>query len=213
MSAVRLSRLERKAQTRDDLLAAARRVFLRRGFHPASLEEIAEEAGYTKGAVYSNFSGKDDLFLALLEEHYEQRISAHRELMLGLQPGDAEETRRAIARAMLEAYEREPAWWTLVADFSTHASRDAVLSARLAELRKRFLTSMAALIEVLGERLGLAYLLPAYEVARGTGALMRGLTLDWIIEPRDDARAHVFEETVAAFLRGVAVPLDERSTE
>ncbi len=43
---------------------AARTVFLRRGFHGASLDEIAEEAGYTKGAVYSNFAGKDDLYLA-----------------------------------------------------------------------------------------------------------------------------------------------------
>ena len=55
--AVRLSREERKARTRVDLLAAARTVFLRRGFHGATLDEIAEEAGYTKGAVYSNFPG------------------------------------------------------------------------------------------------------------------------------------------------------------
>ena len=72
---------------------------------------------------------------------------------------------------------------------------------------------MASLIEVVGRRHGTAYSLPPYEIARGTGALMRGLMLDWILEPRDERRAGVFEETVAAFLRGLVVPLDERSTE
>ena len=57
-------------------------MFLRRGFHAASLDEIAEEAGYTKGAVYSNFAGKDDLFLALLAEHYVQRAETYAALIL-----------------------------------------------------------------------------------------------------------------------------------
>ncbi|MET0831731.1 MAG: helix-turn-helix domain-containing protein, partial [Acidimicrobiia bacterium] len=66
MTATRATRVERKAQTRSDLLTAARRVFLRSGFHGASVEEIAEEAGYTKGAVYSNFEDKAALYLAVL---------------------------------------------------------------------------------------------------------------------------------------------------
>ena len=82
MATTRMSRSERKARTREELLAAARKVFLRRGFHGATLEEIADEAGYTKGAVYSNFAGKDDLYLALLAAHYEQRVAAYAEIML-----------------------------------------------------------------------------------------------------------------------------------
>jgi AcrR family transcriptional regulator len=210
---VRLTRPERKERTRSDLLVAARDVFLRRGFHGASLDEIAEEAGYTKGAVYSNFNGKDDLFLALLEEHYAVRVRAHRELMLELDLAEPDETRRAIARIMLDAYEREPAWWTLVTDFSTHASRNPELRARLRQQRERFLAAMAELIEVVGERHGVAYTLPTQEIARATGALLRGLMLDWILEPDGADRARYFEEAVAAFLTGVAVPLDERSTE
>ena len=210
---VRATRVERKAQTRSDLIAAAHRVFVERGFHAATLDDIADAAGYTKGAVYSNFRGKDDLFLALLDEHYERRVSAHRELMLELDLDDPEQTSRAIARIMIEAYERDPAWWTLVSDFSTHAARHPETQARLRELRERFLGAMAELIEVVGVRHGISYRLPAHEVARGTGALMRGLVLDWILDPADESRVGVFEETVAAFLRGVAVPLDERSTE
>ena len=211
--AVRLTRPERKERTRADLLAAARTVFLRRGFHGASLDEIAEEAGYTKGAVYSNFAGKDDLFLALLDEHYEQRIRAHRQVFEALHLEDPEATHVAVARIMYAGYEREPAWWALVSDFSTHASRDAELSRRLRLLRERFLGSMAELIEGVGRRHSLVFRLPPLEIARGTGALLRGLMLDWILQPDEADRAAVFEETVAAFLRGVAVPLDERSIE
>ena len=71
--AVRVTRAERKEQIRADLLAAAREVFLRRGFHQASLEEIALEAGWSKGAVFSNFAGKDDLFLAVLDTQNRRR--------------------------------------------------------------------------------------------------------------------------------------------
>jgi AcrR family transcriptional regulator len=210
-TATRLTRDERKARTRADLLAAARRVFVDRGFHAATLDDIAEEAGYTKGAVYSNFRGKDDLFLALLDEHYERRIEAHRELFEQLELADPEEARVAVARIIYAAYEREPAWWALVADFSTHASRHEELSARLRDLRERFLAAMAELIAAVGERQGLGYRLSTQEVARATGALLRGLMLDWILDPGREERQAVFEETVAAFLRGVVVPLDERS--
>ena len=169
-------------------------LFLRRGFHLASLDEISEDAGYTKGAVYSNFRGKDDLFLALLAEHYERRALAHRQLLAELDLNDREATGRAIARVMLEAYEREPAWWPLVSDFSTHASRDSELRERLRELRETFLGAMAELVEVIAEHHGITYTMSAHEVARGAGALMRGLMLDWILELDDSGRATVFEE-------------------
>jgi len=63
----RLSRAESQAQTRDRLVAKAREMFLRDGYASTSLERVAEEAGFSKGAVYSNFGGKDDLCLAVLD--------------------------------------------------------------------------------------------------------------------------------------------------
>lgn len=63
----RLNRAERRSRTRELLLDAAERVFARLGFHGATLDAIAEDAGFTKGAVYSNFPGKDSLFFALLD--------------------------------------------------------------------------------------------------------------------------------------------------
>jgi AcrR family transcriptional regulator len=199
MAATRVTRPERKARTRTDLIAAARAVFVRRGFHAASLEEIAEEAGYTKGAVYSNFDGKDDLFLAVLEEHYASRADAYRGFVLSFDT--AEDASRAVARFMLEAYAAEPAWWTLLSDFTSHAAKDETLRERLRESRDRFIDAVAELIDALAERHGVSFTLPSREVARASGAFMRGMTLEWLVDPTVD-RA-LFEEMHAAFMRGL----------
>src|SRR3954470_11530746 len=74
----KLTRERRRQQTRDVLIAAATDVFARRGFEGASLEEIAEPAGFTRGAIYKNFDGKEDLFFAVTERLNEQVIEAFR---------------------------------------------------------------------------------------------------------------------------------------
>jgi len=71
----RLTRAERSAQTRAELMASARQLFLRRGFHASSLELVAQEAGFTIGAVYSRFGSKADLFLAILDEHIDRIVA------------------------------------------------------------------------------------------------------------------------------------------
>ena len=76
----RLTNQERVALTRQRLLAAAATVFARRGYHAASVEEVASEAGYSTGAVYHHFKGKEDLFLALFEEHVTERIRDYAEM-------------------------------------------------------------------------------------------------------------------------------------
>src|SRR5271168_4467543 len=68
----RMTREQSRANTRDRLLAAARSVFARSGFHGASVEEIASEAGFSTGALYSNFTGKEDLFLVLMEREIDE---------------------------------------------------------------------------------------------------------------------------------------------
>ena len=69
----RLTREEKKAQTRERLIEAAARVFAEKGFATTSLDEVADAAGLTKGAVYSNFENKEDLVRAVLEVH-DQRL-------------------------------------------------------------------------------------------------------------------------------------------
>src|SRR5436190_16256388 len=121
----RPTRGERKDQTRAELIAAARLVFLRRGFHSATLEEIAEEAGYTKGAVYSNFGGKDELFLGVLDAQYERQLRTHATLMY--EGATLEAGVRAAARQLAEQAQQQPEWIPLLVEFWTHAGQRAPL--------------------------------------------------------------------------------------
>jgi TetR/AcrR family transcriptional regulator, transcriptional repressor of aconitase len=77
---------EQRARTRADLLDAAARVFAAQGYHAASVDQVAEAAGYTKGAVYSNFSSKEELFLELLERHLDQAINVIEQLVFEVEP-------------------------------------------------------------------------------------------------------------------------------
>ena len=96
----RLTREESKARTRQELLRAASRLFLRNGFVATSLSDIAEEAGLTKGAVYSNFESKEDLFLALLAGDQARPYAAQEDLA----PSDMSTVEGADALARARAW-------------------------------------------------------------------------------------------------------------
>jgi AcrR family transcriptional regulator len=137
----RLSRADRKERTRAELVAAAREVFLSRGFHGASLEEISEQAGYTKGAVYSNFAGKNGLFLAVLDAHAAGRARAYAEAVEGA--GSMDAAMRALSREMTTGAGADPRWVPVLIEFWTHASRHEELRRQVAERHERNLDGIA----------------------------------------------------------------------
>jgi AcrR family transcriptional regulator len=206
----RLSRAERKEQTRAELVATAREVFLERGFHGASLDEIAEAAGYSKGAVYSNFTSKDELFLAVLDAHFDSRARVLADVLLDEK--ELEASVRAVARSMLAADEAEPGWTPLLLEFQAHASRRPALSAEVAELRERFFAIAGGLISELGTRYGVVFALPPKEIARGSNALARGLALDRLLTPGSVSN-DVFEAMQTAFTLGLTVRPEHRRGE
>jgi AcrR family transcriptional regulator len=197
----RPTRDERKQQTRADLLATARSVFEERGFHAASLDEIAEAAGYSKGAIYSNFEGKDELFLAVLTEHLDRRVRAL--VDVGLDQDTFEQGIRAVARSGVEVGLREPAWTPLLVEFWTHASRRDGLRAAVLALHERQLDGLAALVEELALRHGRRFRIAPREVVRGTGALGRGFALERLLDP-GASYADAYEELFVAATLGVA---------
>jgi AcrR family transcriptional regulator len=134
-----LTRAEKGAQVRRSLLDAARDVFVRDGFHGASLDAVADAAGLTKGAVYSRFTSKADLFLALLDERITDRIGQV-ESVLGT--GSAEGDVMAMTRQYLEVMHGQLAWTLLVLEFRVHAARHPELNRRYAELHDRFRASL-----------------------------------------------------------------------
>jgi AcrR family transcriptional regulator len=137
--AVRMSRAERSAANRDALLGAARRVFLRAGYHGTTVEAIATEAGLTIGALYSRFEGKADLFFALLEERIAERTQQFADAT-GAGRGDAG---LEAARLWSEIMRRDLDWQLLVIEFRVHAARHADLAARYAEMHERSLAGLA----------------------------------------------------------------------
>jgi AcrR family transcriptional regulator len=130
-----LSRAEKNEQTRRALLDAARTVFLEQGFHDTSLDTVADRAGLTKGAVYSRFESKADLFLALLAERIEERLAQVRSVLgTGASAGDVSAPERqyhAILRTQLD-------WTLLVIEFRVHAARHPEINRRYAALHRCF---------------------------------------------------------------------------
>lgn len=139
--AVRVGRAAQAEVVRREVLAAAHEAFLAEGFHGATLERIAAAAGYTKGAVYSRFESKADLFLALLEERIEGRIEQNRRLAEGLHGVDG---LMELAARWTELQQQGMAWTLLVLEFRVHAARQPELLARYASLHERTLAGIAA---------------------------------------------------------------------
>jgi AcrR family transcriptional regulator len=175
----RLSRTERKAQTRDELVVAARSVFLERGYHAATLEAVAAEAGYSTGAVYSTFAGKADLFLAVLDDHLGERARQMEEATAGA--ASLAEHAELLARQF--ATRRDPGWRALVIEFWAHAARDPELreafAARHDVLKNAIAQTLTATLERTGERLTL----DAGDIASAAAALANGLTLERLAHP------------------------------
>src|SRR3954466_1532779 len=121
-TAATTSRERQKAATREALLAAGRTVFVRDGYQRASLDRVAAEAGFTKGAVYANFATKADLLLAI----YEERSAARVELIPGAAAAssDLEDLRRRLVDDWRHVVERERGWSLLLIEFWVHAARE-----------------------------------------------------------------------------------------
>lgn len=131
-----------REETRRAVLAAAETVFREKGFQPTGVEDIAERAGFTKGAVYSSFANKDEIFLELLAARVEQRSNFVAQAIAAAAPGEAKA--RALGAALSDLMDREPDWTPLLLEFWIHALRNPDLRQRLGELRQRLRRSIAA---------------------------------------------------------------------
>jgi AcrR family transcriptional regulator len=165
---------EQRARTRADLLDAAARVFAAQGYHASSVDQVAEAAGYTKGAVYSNFSSKEELFLELLDRHLDQAIGLLEQLVFEVAP-EARAERFAQEHERLTVLDRD--WFLLEAEFLLYAARNEQVRDRIAARQRRTHERVTAIarrhlddLEIPDE------VLSAAEVARILMATADGLT-------------------------------------
>jgi AcrR family transcriptional regulator len=210
MTRQRLTRAEKSAQTRAQLMASARQLFLRRGFHAASLELVAEEAGFTIGAVYSRFGSKADLFLAILDEHIDRIVAGVAKVAGTDQPLGAHA--ELLAGRRMDLLEREREWFPLVLEFWSHAARDERLRREFAGRHERLVGAYAGLIEADYARLGLPLPLAPEVLARAVVAMGNGVALERLADPGRVPEG-LLSTMAVAFLRGVAAdgPAERRS--
>jgi len=177
----RLTREESRQRTREHLLDAVADVFGRRGFHAASVEEVAEAAGFSKGAVYSNFASKDDLFLALLDRHLDQELHA---VAQRAAPDLPRADRAAAPAHRFPRHLEEGRTWNILAiEFWLYAMRDERARERLAA---RYRAARGALAARLRERDAGSEArpsLPDEHLAWVLLALGAGLALQSYLEP------------------------------
>lgn len=173
---------EQKALTRRRLLDSAEVVFARRGFHGASVEEIAREAGATTGALYSNFSGKEDLFLAMFERS--ARADVHDYAEIFATRATPEEQTREVADLWMRILRERPHYFPLVIEFWSYALREPTLRKPLAERFRTLRTGSARLITQGAQRRGIS-LSPEFAERLGLliTALGNGLALEKLLDP------------------------------
>jgi len=202
---LRVTRAQAKVQTRERLLEAARRVFVERGFHATTLDQVAEEAGHTKGAVYSAFESKADLFLAILEERVFRRVGELRRI--GARVRSLDELTQAGERLWIATLRNEREWSLLLVEFEVYAARDAVLRERLADILGRLRSAMCETIEAVASASGEHLPVPAEQLTVATLALSNGIMLEGLTGATADA-VEAFRSAFALFLRGASAPGD-----
>jgi AcrR family transcriptional regulator len=196
-----MTRSERQAQTRAALIDAGREAFLEHGVDGASLAQIAAAAGCTTGAVYANFAGKDDLFLAVLDARRAGSVRGQAAIAAVDQPLD--ESLRAIGRFLLQEFEEDPRWAPLVAEYWARAARHPDFRAAAQARHDAMIDAISALIEDLAQRHAMRLAIPATEIARGAGALVRGVRLERAIGLDHGTGTTTFETMFLAFTRGL----------
>jgi AcrR family transcriptional regulator len=200
-----LTRRERQEQTRELLLDAAAAVFARRGYHEASVEEIASEAGFSTGAVYSNFAGKEELFLALADREVEERIAEIRAVADSVEAGG--EAEAEAGRQFQELLKRDRDWPLLFYEFWSFGVRSARIREEFAKRRQAVQDALAETLDRLAAQLGFELRFPAPMLATAIGATLNGLAFERAADP-GAISDEVLGEFVAAIL-GCSITVGE----
>jgi AcrR family transcriptional regulator len=190
-------RAEQRAETRSRLLSAAAELFAERGFAAASVEQIAARAGYTIGALYDHFGGKEGLFLALADEEW----------AVGLAEIEGEATSPGSGPGEYGPYfdnltQRDRDWWLLSYEFWAYAVRNPEVAEKLAA---QWAASRQAVARIIAARFAAedeTLPVPAEDLAAVIGALMEGFMLQQLVDP-GTPRGEVFAQALTWLFAGL----------
>ena len=172
MRPVRLTRAQQQAQTRERLLAAAERVLARHGYGGASIDLVTAEAGYSKGAIYSNFESKEAVFLELLRVYMERDMAE-----LGRIVSLAPQQLSAALNAWLETMHCDSDCPLLVTELQLHARRNPAFAERYYALQEQQTRALARILERFFEAQSVPLPMDPRDLAGCMTALAHGLSL------------------------------------
>jgi AcrR family transcriptional regulator len=173
----------RRSNTRARLLEGALEVFAERGFYGASVEDICERAGFTRGAFYSNFGSKDELVLALFQATTDRLLEQIEALLpeLATQPGSLLD---AVLGLLDETAPDQRQWHLISTEFTLHALRDRDAAKALNKQRAMFRDSLTKLVEQITATSQLTLTVPAEQFVRLVMAVHEGARSQSLLEPR-----------------------------
>jgi AcrR family transcriptional regulator len=193
--AVPLTPQRRRELTRQHLLEAAAAVFAREGFYGASLDEVAAAAGFTKGAVYSNFKNKEALFVAVLEERMASQIAAVERILDDAQAPDAH---LGEILDVISSTEFDPSWGVLNLEFFLYAARNEEARELLAGQVRRTRDLVERMVARQQEKTGVQADIPPRAFATIALALFAGLDLHRLLDP-DEVTTETLDQVLVFF--------------
>lgn len=162
------------------MISAADRLFTERGFHASTVDEIALEAGYTKGAVYSNFASKEDLFFAVYERRAER---AHAEIEEILNENGPAAGLELLASDAAQRRGRDDGWLAVYFEFWAHVVRRPELRERFARIHARVAEPMTVAVERHAEERGIVMPVDARSFNAAMIAMVSGLSVERLTQP------------------------------
>lgn len=197
----RLTRKEQQARTRSTLLASAARILACKGLHRASIDDIASDAGYTKGAFYANFKSKEELFLVMLDEHFAERLAALERTIEG--EGDLATKARRAGDDFVAALRGDEEWCRLFLEFASHAARHEDFRREFVARNHKLRAGIAAIFDRRAAELGVTPATSSQVIAQMTFAMAHGIAIDQLLDP-ESTPDDLFGEMLRLFFTGVA---------
>src|ERR671910_3476252 len=177
----RLTRAQKRMRTYEELVSSAERLFTERGFHASTVDEIALEAGYTKGAVYSNFVSKEDLFFAVYERRAGRAVAQVEDILDENGPAAGLEVLASDAARRRGGV--EDGWLAVYFEFWAHVVRRPDLRQRFARIHARVVEPMNVAIERIAEERDFVMPVEARSLNVAMIAMVSGLSLERLTQP------------------------------
>ncbi|MFJ8545003.1 TetR/AcrR family transcriptional regulator [Streptomyces sp. NPDC093586] len=185
-------------------------LFKERGFHATSISDIVERAGLTRGAFYSNYKDKEELFLALYDAHADAVLATLRDAASDITPGRDPVGRLLDHLPGRSVQERD--WFLVSMEFTLHAARHPQLAGALAVHEERLTQGLADVITAVLRSGGLRPAIDATDLARLVTALSEGLTALGLIHGTEDGAQRLGRTVTPLLTSALTRPLEERET-